>query len=293
MPRQCRRIGRRALPGDKEVRMLIPNATELLLNYLHKYALISARYAAFTGGLYLLFYVWKKRDVSRFKIQPNYPGKKHVIREVCYSFLSLAIVAAMGIAVDILRSNGYTKVYTQISARGWGYFGLSVLLFIVIHDAYFYWTHRIMHWKAIYPYVHRIHHLSTNPTPWAAFSFHPIEALVQAAILPLVAFLVPVHPLAILAWILYQTGMNVMGHLGFEFFPSGFVSGRLTRWHNTSTHHNMHHKYINCNYGLYYNLWDRLMNTNHSRYVEEFEQVKKRAALLARDSPSTAGPPHA
>ncbi len=73
-----------------------------------------------------------------------------------------------------------------------------------------------------------------------------------------------------------MTAMNVLGHLGFELYPSGSTKHWLGRWNNTSTHHNMHHKYTRCNYGLYFNWWDTLMGTNHARYEEQFEQVAGR-----------------
>jgi sterol desaturase/sphingolipid hydroxylase (fatty acid hydroxylase superfamily) len=67
--------------------------------------------------------------------------------------------------------------------------------------------------------------------------------------------------------------MNVMGHLGFEVLPKGFASQRIFRWHNTSVHHNMHHRYFRYNYGLYFNFWDRVMKTNHPDYEEHYDQV--------------------
>ena len=133
-----------------------------------------------------------------------------------------------------------------------------------------------MHHKRIYPYVHLIHHKSFNPTPWATFSFHPIEAVMQFAIVPIMVFVMPLHPLAILAWSMYQLMLNVGGHTGYEFFRSGFTQRIHTLWSNTATHHTMHHKHVTCNYGLYFNIWDRIMGTNHARYHEEFEQVVER-----------------
>jgi sterol desaturase/sphingolipid hydroxylase (fatty acid hydroxylase superfamily) len=35
----------------------------------------------------------------------------------------------------------------------------------------------------------------------------------------------------------------------------------------------MHHRLVKCNYGLYFNIWDRLMNTNHPDYEKSFNQV--------------------
>ena len=92
--------------------------------------------------------------------------------------------------------NGWTRMYFRFEEYGWGYFALSVLLIIVIHDAYFYWTHRFMHWRRVYRIFHHTHHLSTSPTPWAAYAFSPWEAFVQAGIAPVVLFTIPVHQAA-------------------------------------------------------------------------------------------------
>ena len=249
---------------------------DLVTKFFRTYGMISLRYIFFSGVLFLIFYVWKKKDFFKYKIQQKFPENKHIFREIGYSFLSLAIFSLVATCVFILRKHGYTKMYLNFNEHSIGYFIFSVIAFILVHDTYFYWTHRAMHWRKIYRYVHKVHHMSVDPTPWAAFAFHPLEAIVEVGILPLMVFLIPIHPLAILVWVLYQSGMNVMGHLGFEMFPSGFVSGKVTKWHNTSTHHNMHHKFVNCNYGLYYNFWDRILGTNHARYEEEFEKVKTR-----------------
>ncbi len=250
---------------------------DIVLKYSRSFSVLSLRYLAFAGSLFLIFYIWKKRDFFKFKIQQKYPENKRIFQEIGYSFLSIAIFSIVGTSLFILRKNGYTQMYLDLNAHSLGYFAFSVVVFIVLHDTYFYWTHRFMHWKKIYPYVHKIHHYSTNPTPWAAFAFHPLEAVIEVSIVPIMVFLMPIHPLALLIWVLYQTGMNVLGHLGFELFPSGFTSGKISKWHNTSTHHNMHHKHVTCNYGLYYNFWDRIMGTNHVRYSEEFESVKLRS----------------
>lgn len=252
------------------------NWQQIIAKYTHTYGMISLRYFLFAAPLFLIFYIWKKQEFFKFKIQQKYPENKHIIREMCYSLLSLSIFSAVATLMFILRKHGYTKMYLNFSDHSIGYFIFSVVAFILIHDTYFYWTHRAMHWKKIYRYVHKVHHMSTDPTPWAAFAFHPLEAIVEVGILPLMVFLIPLNPWAIFCWVMYQSGMNVLGHLGFELFPSGFVSGAISKWHNTSTHHNMHHKYVNCNYGLYYNFWDRILNTNHAHYAHEFEKIKTR-----------------
>jgi lathosterol oxidase len=254
-------------------------------DFIQDFTAETMRYFLFAGITFFVLYILGRKFFTRFKIQQKYPASKHMWRELGYSLLSLTIFALNGVFVFICYRAGGTRLYMDIHAHSWGYFFFSILVFIVAHDFYFYWTHRFMHWKKIYPYVHKIHHLSHDPTPWAAYAFHPLEAIIQAAIFPIMVFLVPVHPLAILAWGLYQAGLNVMGHSGFEFFHSGFTTGTITKWHNTSTHHNMHHKYATNNYGLYFNFWDRIMGTNHPKYTETFEQVKVQSKILKVESP--------
>ena len=252
------------------------NWSDLILKFGKSFYSNSVRYLIFALPIFLLFYVWKKRDLLKFKIQQKFPENKHIIREITYSFLSIGVFSVVGTLVFILRKHGYTKIYTNFNDHSVLYFVFSIIVFIVLHDTYFYWTHRAMHWKKIYRYVHLVHHKSTDPTPWAAFAFHPLEAVVEIGILPIMVFLMPLHHYAILTWVLYQSAMNLLGHLGFELYPSGFVSGTVSKWNNTSTHHNMHHRFVNCNYGLYFNFWDRILGTNHVRYEEEFEKIKTR-----------------
>ncbi|MBI5775719.1 MAG: sterol desaturase family protein [Verrucomicrobia bacterium] len=247
------------------------------------------RYALIAGGAFLIFYVWRNRRLRALKIQENYPARSEMRREVLYSLLSLAIFSCVGVLVFVMHRLGWAKLYLDINERGWGWFAFSTALLIFAHDAYFYWTHRLMHWKPLFPIVHRIHHLSHTPTPWAAFAFHPIEAVVEAGIFPIFILFVPTHPLSALIWLLYMTVMNVLGHCGFEILQRGFTRHPLTRWHNTAVHHDMHHRHVHCNYGLYYNLWDRLMDTNHARYDEEFERVKAKGKPAGGNSEAAPG----
>jgi sterol desaturase/sphingolipid hydroxylase (fatty acid hydroxylase superfamily) len=74
-----------------------------------------------------------------------------------------------------------------------------------------------------------------------------------------------------------------IGHLGYEVYPAWLVNSRVDKWLNTSTNHNMHHKYFKGNYGLYFRLWDELLHTTHPHYDKTLaslvgqkqEQVKK------------------
>jgi lathosterol oxidase len=236
----------------------------------------SLRYWIFAGLAYGVFYSWRRQAMFRYKIQERFPKAVDVTTEIKYS-LSTIIIFGLTIYLVIAPLRPYTRIYNDIDSYSWIYYFLNIPTVILIHDTYFYWMHRLMHHRSVFKYVHRVHHRSHNPTPLAAFSFHPLEALVEVAVLPLIVFTLPVHRSVLGIFGLYMILMNVLGHLGFELFPHRFVKHPVMRFFNTSTHHNMHHHYGHGNYGLYFNFWDTLFKTNHERYFDEFERVSHRA----------------
>ncbi|MCX7998058.1 MAG: sterol desaturase family protein [Leptospiraceae bacterium] len=246
--------------------------------------ILSIRYLLFAGLAYLIVWVWKKDFFQAFRIQEKFPEKSKLLDEVKFSFSTFIIFGFVGVGIFVAKKLGYTKIYSNIHEYGYAYFLFSIVVAILIHDAYFYFAHRLMHHKWLFKKVHAVHHRSTNPSPWASFSFHPLEAILEAGILPLLVFIMPFHPIAIISFMLFMTLMNVLGHLGVEFYPRWFVRSKWTNWNNTSVHHNMHHQKFNCNYGLYFNWWDKIFGTNHPTYLEEFERItSKRDAILEKN----------
>jgi lathosterol oxidase len=231
------------------------------------------RYALIAGSTYFIFYSWKKENFYCSKIQWRYPENKQLVREIIYSAISLAILGLSYSFVIWADMHGYSLSYKNVADYGWVYYFLSMVIMIFVHDTYFYWAHRLLHWRPLFRSVHKIHHLSVNPSPFTAFAFHPVEGIIEALAVPIIAFTIPHHLTAILAIGTYSILLNVMGHLGFELFPKYFVKHWLFKWHNSATNHNMHHTHINCNYGLYFNIWDRLLKTNHPGYEARFEKV--------------------
>ena len=142
-------------------------------------------------------------------------------REVMHSLRSIAIFGLMAALMVQAIINGWTRMYFQLDQFGWAYFVISIGLIIVAHDAYFYWTHRLMHHRSLYRWVHHTHHLSTNPSPWAAYAFSPVEAFVQAGIAPLVFFTMPVHPLAFALFMIWQISLTCLGIAATRSFPTG------------------------------------------------------------------------
>jgi sterol desaturase/sphingolipid hydroxylase (fatty acid hydroxylase superfamily) len=223
---------------------------------------IGGRYTFFASLAFIVFYLWKKELFQATKIQSLFPKAKDYQREIAYSALTVLIFGV--VAAFILRSQAirpYTQLMANPDLHGWIYYFLVFPMMLFIHDTYFYWAHRWMHIPFWYRKVHSVHHRSTNPSPWAAYAFHPWEALLEIGILPVFVFGLPVHRTHILLFFLFMIAYNVYGHLGFELYPQGFEKTRIGRWINTSRHHNLHHSRFTGNYGLYFLFWDRWMGT--------------------------------
>ncbi|MDR3636023.1 MAG: sterol desaturase family protein [Isosphaeraceae bacterium] len=234
-------------------------------------------YAALAGIVWLCFYALFRRRAQARKINPRPPGRGQVPFEIRQSLLSLLAFGLTSGATVFIRWGGLrTRLYQPIDRHGWEWFAASIVLCIVIHDAYFYWTHRLMHHPRLFRRVHRTHHLSGNPTPWAAYSFSIPEAFVQAGIGPLLVYTVPMHYSAFLFFMTWQIAFNVFGHSGYEIFPRWFLGTWAGKFLNTPTHHALHHEKVVANFGLYFNVWDRLCGTNHPDYEGRFAAVTTR-----------------
>jgi sterol desaturase/sphingolipid hydroxylase (fatty acid hydroxylase superfamily) len=214
------------------------------------------RYVLLAGTSYLIFYGICKSYFLDRKIQKKWPKLRQIRAEIGYSLLTLAIFGSTVWLFIIWNQAGHTMRYESINTFGMPYFVLSVFLMIIVHDAYFYWTHRLMHTKWVFPYVHRVHHRFHSPTPWAAFALHPLESVVSLGIIPIIIFCIPYHPYALLCFVTYMTGYNAYIHLGYRI--RGRSRGTIR---NTTEDHDYHHKKGHGNYGLYFSLWDRMMGT--------------------------------
>ena len=228
------------------------------------------RYVIGAGGVFLVVWVLLARFLGERKIRKGSPPPAQMRREFFTSVRTVAIFAAVGLSIYFLRSVGLIDVYMDPAGRGWLYFGFSLVALIVLHDAWFYWTHRLIHDPRLFRRFHRTHHKSHNPTPWTAYSFDTGEAFINAVYLPLALLLIPASPLAVFLFLAHMMLRNAIGHCGYELFPSRRSGRPVFDWMTTVTHHDLHHAEAGWNYGLYFTWWDRLMGTEHPRYHEKF-----------------------
>jgi len=217
--------------------------------------IVLARYLLVSG-----FFAWCTK-VCRPGL---YSGQAvQIRREIAWSAASAAIYGVpAGLTLFAWAELGWTRIYADPAAFPSWWLPLSVAAYLILHDSWFYWTHRLMHRPALYRAMHHVHHQSHPPTAWAAMSFHPWEALSGAVFIPALVFLVPIQIGALGLVMAIATVFGVTNHMGWEIFPSRLVRGPIGQLVITASHHEQHHRKNRCNYGLYFRFWDCLCGTD-------------------------------
>ena len=226
--------------------------------------IVAGRYFL-TSGLF----AWSARRVRPDVYVPSDPGKaerlgRQIRREIGWS---LSAVVIYGLPAGVVAwgwlEKGWTRIYADAAAMPMWWLPLSVLLYLAVHDTWFYWTHRAMHHSPwLFRQAHAVHHESRPPTAWAAMAFHPWESLSAAWLIPALTFVIPIHVGALMVVLSVMTFFGVTNHMGWEIFPARWVNGWLGRHVISASHHHLHHSRYQSNYGLYFRFWDRICGTD-------------------------------
>ncbi|TPE63602.1 sterol desaturase family protein [Sandaracinobacter neustonicus] len=226
--------------------------------------IVAVRYLAISG-----LFAWSAKKIRPDIYAPADPKKaarmaRQVKREIAWS-LSAAVLYGLpaGLAAHLWATRGLTEIYVDPNAYPLWWIPVSVLLYLAIHDTWFYWTHRAMHhWPWLFKKAHAVHHESRPPTAWAAMAFHPWESLTAAWLIPALTFVIPIHIAALGVVLTIMTFFGVTNHMGWEIFPRRWIEGWFGRHFISASHHHVHHERYMSNYGLYFRFWDKLCGTD-------------------------------
>jgi len=152
---------------------------------------------------------------------------------------------------------------------------VQILFFMLCEDFGFYFSHRLLHVKWLYPHIHKIHHTYRQVVSISAEYAHPIEFVISNS---LTTSLGPIllgnrtHLYTYLLWIMIRVGETADGHCGYEFSWSPY---RLLFMSAGEDFHNFHHLYFKDNYGSFFSFWDRICGTVNKRYIDYVNRNKK------------------
>jgi sterol desaturase/sphingolipid hydroxylase (fatty acid hydroxylase superfamily) len=208
---------------------------------------------------------------EEMRIQERRPTFADIRRELKDSFYSLVLFSAYSVFLYDAYQAGHTAIYLRPNQYPLWWIPVSFFCAMFLHDTYFYFTHRLMHTRGLFRICHTRHHKSLTPTPWAILSFQPLETVFQFGFFALLIMFVPLHPITLVVYLLYDELVNAAGHCGHEFIPEELQHHWLLKYSNAVTHHDLHHSKVRCNYGHYFNFWDRVMGTFADRAPEKVE----------------------
>ena len=122
---------------------------------------------------------------------------------------------------------------------------------ILVEDFFFYWSHRFLHIKTLYPYFHKIHHTHKVTISIAAEYAHPVE-FILGNVLPTNAGPMllgkKMHLFTVYAWILLRILKTTEAHSGYSFpwSPTNIIP-----MSTEPSYHNFHHLKFNGNYASF------------------------------------------
>ncbi len=243
-----------------------------LITAIVVYAVVVGRYFLLSWLFYRIFYVWQlKKWESRKITQRDYPPGQFR-KEITRSNITAVLFGISGAVLLLLWQKGYTKLYEDIHDYPLWWLPVSLIVALVLQETYYYWLHRWMHIPKVFRIIHKWHHDSHIASPWTAFSFHPIEGLIQAIFLPLILLFLPTNLYVLVIMLTIMSISSVINHLDIEIYPKWFSKNIFTRSMIGATHHSLHHKQYKYNFGLYFTWWDKLTKTESPVYDELFDE---------------------
>ena len=136
----------------------------------------------------------------------------------------------------------------------------QVAVCAVVEDVMFYHTHRLLHWKPIYGWVHKWHHMWHHSIGIASECAHPLEFFV-GNLVPVLAgpLLVRAHVFTFWVWLTVRIFETVDAHSGYDF---AWSPARLTPWANSTASHDYHHAHNRGCFGSMFSVLDTLYGTD-------------------------------
>jgi sterol desaturase/sphingolipid hydroxylase (fatty acid hydroxylase superfamily) len=250
------------------------------------FGLVLIGYFLTAGSLYWLLYLAFAQTLKAQKLHRSPPTRQAIRRDIGLSVVSLVVFTVSAAIILFLSSKNIMLIYIDIEpghlwSQLW-YEMVSFVAVILLQDTYFYFIHRASHHPQLFKRLHYGHHQSGDPTPWTAFAFDLLDAIIQALFLIGIVFIIPMHFMTLIAVLITMTIATLVHHLGFELIPASSSHHWLRKWLIDSTHHAIHHRKYKVHYGLYFTFWDRWLGTQDPNYEYQIRATQIQSAPIAK-----------
>ncbi len=243
---------------------------DFILIFAQLYAIVVIRYlvVSFFFDFYLNRFGWGFK-----KIEPHVRSSISKRGEILASMIASFWFALSGVLIFHWIQTGALKINFEISRQAIWQIPLGLLLYLVVQDVWFYFSHRLLHRAWFFKHIHHVHHRSLQTTSFAALSFHWLEGLFESTFLPIMIYFVPIHGFALVGFLMAMTFFGTINHAAYEYVSPAVHGSTWGRWILTPTHHLQHHERFNGNFALYFTWLDRSFGTQFDDYEARFSGV--------------------
>lgn len=124
----------------------------------------------------------------------------------------------------------------------------ELIILILWNDVHFYFSHRLLHKVKLLKKYHSVHHKFRPSTPFAAFAFHPVEAIILGSVLPIALLFHEFSAFSLIFLPIWSIIINTLSHANIKNL-------------SLSQHHQDHHFYYQGNYGFFFQGLDKLFKS--------------------------------
>ena len=158
----------------------------------------------------------------------------------------------------------------------------QIFFCMMIEDMTFHCSHRLLHLRAIYPFIHKIHHEHKVTIGLATSHAHPVEFifgnLLPVAVGPLILG-TRMHFVTAFTWYMLRIYESIDGHSGYEFSWSPF---RILPFASDYAYHAYHHSHNLGNYSSFFTVWDTVLGSNseYYKYLTERREAEQKISWI-------------
>src|SRR5262249_34742486 len=178
---------------------MLTYATEYCVIFL---SLLVTGYVVPAGLFHCLFFSRRGPATDAMRIQKRRPRPQEMRREIRESVSALLLFSVYCLIIYHAVRKNATALYFDFGEHPWWWAAAGFAAMVVLHDIYFYATHRLMHLAPLFKAVHAGHHRSITPTSLAILSFQPLETVSPFGFFALGVFFLPLHSATLLAYLL-------------------------------------------------------------------------------------------
>ena len=239
----------------------------------------------------LLLPLYVSGAADRWKSEPGKPWPWAATPEAAAKFwatlrrgaglvtFNILVVAGVGLVTiaPIVRALGLETSYAATDLPSAATTASHMLFCLIVEDAMFYTSHRLMHTPFLYRTIHKLHHEYESVIGAASEHAHPVE-FVLGNLAPVIMgpLLCRAHGSTLLLFLALRIAVSVEEHSGLSV---PFSPLRVSPWGAMAAGHAWHHSHVVGVFASQFSWWDTLLGTDKAflEWLADEEAQKRKA----------------